>query len=277
MAARSYLYVPGDRPDRLAKAAARAGDAIIADLEDAVAPECKERALHEVLAWLDAERTSGRERWVRVNAGPRGLEEIAALRDSPGLHGVVLPKATLASVKSAAAALGEGRPVAALVESARGLLEAAALACVPGVSHLGIGEADLTAELGVTPSPDERELLPLRMQLVVASAAAALSPPTGPVSLDVRDLTGLRASTLALRAAGFGSRSAVHPDQVPVIEEVFTPTEHELAAARDVVASYEAALTAGTAVVVDAQGRFLDEAVVRAARRTVSLGERLSR
>jgi len=277
MAARSYLYVPGDRPDRLAKAAERAGDAIIADLEDAVAPRSKDLALREVLAWLTDGAPATRQVWVRVNAGPAGLEEIAALRDCPALHGIVLPKAELAGAVAATTSLGTDRPVAALVETARGLLEAPSLAAVPGISHLGIGEADLSAELSLTPSADQRELLPLRLQLVVASAAAALPPPTGPASLEVRDLTGLRASTLALRAAGFGSRSAVHPDQVPVIEEVFTPTAEELAAAREVVAAYDTALAEGTGVLVDARGRMVDEAVVRTARRTAELGDRLTR
>lgn len=270
MPARSFLYVPGDRPDRLGKATDRAGDAIIADLEDAVAPGAKDTALREVLAWLDG-GTGRAQVWVRVNAGPRGLDEIAALRECPGLHGVVLPKADLAGITAATAAAGS-RPVAALIESARGLLDAAALAAVPGVSHLGIGEADLAAELALRPSPDGRELLPLRLQVVVASAAAELPPPTGPVSVDVRDLAGLRSSTVALRAAGFGSRSAIHPDQVPVIEEVFTPTEAEVARAEEVVASYDAAIADGSGVIVDAQGRMVDEAVVRAARRTVELG-----
>ena len=277
LSARSYLYVPGDRPDRLEKAVERAGDAIIADLEDAVALPAKDVALREVVGWLAAADPTRRELWVRVNVGARGLEEIAALRELPALRGVLLPKATLESVRTVTAALGTGGCVAALVETARGLVEAAQLAAVPGVSHLGIGEADLTAELGVTPSADGRELLPLRMQIVVASAAAALPAPTGPVYLQVRDLEGLQASTQALRASGFGSRSAVHPDQVPVIEDVFTPTDAELATAREVVAAYDAALVAGTAVGVDAGGGFVDEAVVRAARRTVALGERLSR
>jgi citrate lyase subunit beta/citryl-CoA lyase len=290
MAARSYLYVPGDRPDRLEKAGGRAGDAIIADLEDAVVPDRKARALEEVRQWLAAEpaqreqggreqgcrQQGGREHWVRVNAGPRGLEEIAELRDCPALHGVLLPKADRAAVRAAVAATQGRLRVAALIESARGLLEVAPLAAEPGVSHLGIGEADLAADLSLQPSPDACELLPLRLQLVVASAAAALPPPTGPVWLDVRDLDGLRESCVALRRCGFGSRSAIHPDQVRVIEEVFTPTAQEVDAAQAVVRAHEAALAGGTGVVLDDRGRLVDEAVVRTARRTVEVAARLS-
>ena len=276
MPARSFLYVPGDRPDRLRKAEQRAGDAIIADLEDAVAPAAKAAALEEVRDWL-ATAGPGPELWVRVNPGPAGLAEIEALRDSPRLHGVVLPKADLTGVQAALAALGTGRALAPLIESARGLLDAPEVAAMSGVSHLGIGEADLCGELGITPSPDARELIPLRLQVVVASAAAGLPGPTGPVHLDVRDLDGLRASCDALRRQGFAARSAIHPDQVPVIEAAFTPTEQEVDEAQAVVTSYEKSLAEGTGVVLDARGRMVDEAVVRAARRTVALAERLRR
>jgi citrate lyase subunit beta/citryl-CoA lyase len=276
MSARSYLYVPGDRPDRLEKAADRAGDAILADLEDAVAPNAKARALEHVLQWLPA-APDGRELWVRVNAGPRGVEEIAALADVPSLHGVVLPKAELTSVREALSAMNGRRPVAALVESARGLLDAAAIAGEPGVSHLGVGEADLAAELSLQPSPDEREVLPLRLQIVVASAAGSLAPPTGPVWRDVRDLDGLRASTESLRRCGFGARSAIHPDQVGVIEEVFTPTADEVATAQRVMDRFDEAVASGTGVVLDERGQLLDEAVVRSARRTLELAARLNR
>jgi citrate lyase subunit beta / citryl-CoA lyase len=273
--ARSFLYAPGDRPDRLEKALSRAGDAVIADLEDAVVPAHKDRAREEVAALL-ATVLPGRAPavWVRVNSGARGVDDLAALGGSPGLSGVVLPKADRATVAAARSALPDDVALAALLETARGLLEAPDLARA-GVSHLGLGEADLAADLGLSPSPDARELWPLRMQVVVASAAAGIAPPTGPVHLDVRDLDGLRHSTQGLRRAGFGSRSAVHPGQVAVIEEVFTPTGAEVDAARAVVASYEASLASGAGVVVDERGRMVDEAVVRSSRRVVETAERL--
>jgi citrate lyase subunit beta/citryl-CoA lyase len=90
------------------------------------------------------------------------------------------------------------------------------------------------------------------------------------VHRDLRDVDGLRTSTEALRRLGFGARSAIHPAQVAVIEEVFTPTPAEVEAARAVVASYDASLAAGTGVVVDVQGRMVDEAVVRSARRLLA-------
>ena len=273
MSARSYLYVPGDRPDRLAKAADKAGDAVIADLEDAVAPARKELALETVLAWL-AELDPGTEAWVRVGAGPRAADELAALSTAPRLDGVVLAKASVAGADEADRLLPTGVPVAGLVETAATLLELPALARHPRVAHLGIGEADLAAELGIAPG-EPAVLGPLRVQLVVASAAAGLAAPTGPVHLDLRDLDGLRESTAALKRAGFGARSAVHPDQVAVIEEVLTPTADEVAAARETVAAWDAAVADGTGVAVDSRGRMVDEAVVRPARRVVATADRL--
>jgi citrate lyase subunit beta/citryl-CoA lyase len=274
VAARSYLYVPGDRPDRLEKAIFKAGDALIADLEDAVAPSRKEIALEAVTAWLAALPGVRPEIWVRIGAGPRAAEELAAVGSSPALTGVVLAKADLVSIAAADAVLPAGVAVAALVETAPALLELAQIAAHPRVRQLGVGEADLAAELGI--ARDELSVLgPVRAQLVIASAAAGLTAPTAPVYLDIRDPDGLRASTEALKRAGFGARSAIHPDQVAVIEEAFTPTAPEVERARTAVQAWDEAVAAGTGVALDAQGRMVDEAVVRLARRVVETADRL--
>jgi citrate lyase subunit beta/citryl-CoA lyase len=265
--ARSYLYVPGDRPDRLEKALSRAGDAVIADLEDAVAPARKAMALETVLAWLP-EVPAGVQAWVRVGA----VEELPALAACTRLDGVLLPKASVATVTEAAGLLPAGVAIGALVETAAGVLELPELA--RRVTQLGIGEADLAAELGIAPG-ELAVLGPIRAQLVVASAAAGINAPTAPVHLDVRDLDGLRTSTEALKRAGFGARSAIHPDQVPVIEAVFTPSPDEVARARAAVAAWDIALAEGVGVTVDESGRMVDEAVVRPARRLMALADRL--
>ena len=268
MTARSYLYVPGDRPDRLGKALDRAGDAIIVDLEDGVPPPRRDSARGIVAEWLATLSAPRPELWVRVNGGPRLADDLAAVAAGP-VTGVVVPKATRAELILADRALdGTAIRLVGLVETAAGLLEASQLAVSARVSHLAIGEADLAADLGM--SPDEREgLLPLRMQLVVASAAARLAPPTGPVDVNVRDLSGLAESSRSLRRIGFGARSAIHPDQVPVIEEAFTPSADEVSRARELIAAWDG----GTGVSAD--GRFVDEAVLRTARRVVELADRL--
>ena len=106
--------------------------------------------------------------------------------------------------------------------------------------------------------------------MVVASAAAGIDPPTGPVNTDFSDLDALREDTEALRRAGFGARSAIHPAQVPVINDVFTPTEDEVAEAAPAWSScFEASVARGDGACVDDRGRMVDEAVVRSARRVL--------
>lgn len=271
MSARSYLYVPGDRPDRLEKALAKAGDAVIADLEDAVASSRKDVALSTVTAWLAGLPTEGPEIWVRIGPGPRAQDELAAVSACTRLTGIILAKADLATLAAADLVLAGGLPIGALLETAGALLEVPEIARHPRVRQLGLGEADLAAELGIAPG-EAAVLGPVRAQVVIASAAAGITAPTGPVFLDVRDLEGLRDSTQALKRAGFGARSAIHPDQVAVIEDVFTPTADEVATARATVNNWDAA---GVGVALDERGRMIDEAVVRLARRVVQTADRL--
>lgn len=273
---RSWLYVPGDRPERFEKALA-AADAAILDLEDAVAVSMKDEARANVAAFLQTEFQGSA--WVRINSGPRMLEDASAVV-APALQGISVPKAespadihrldeVLTKAEQATGLTPGAIQLTLLVESAKGILNAAALASCPRVRSLGMGEADLTAELGVSPSEDGREMWAYRSQVIVASAAAGLVSPTAPVSTDFRDLDALRASTTALKRAGFGARGAIHPAQVPVINEVFTPTPEELERAKQIIEAYESATTAGTGVIVGPDGRMVDEAVIRAARRTL--------
>ncbi len=264
MEPRSFLYVPGDRPDRFAKAAASGADAIILDLEDGVAASAKDTAREAVAEWLAAEGNDcPAEVWVRINSGERAEGDLAAV----GRTRVLVPKAEVTALTRATATASA---VGALIETANGWLDCRAIAAVAGVERLSIGEADLTAELGIDPSADEHELWPLRMTVVAASAAAGIAAPTGPVSTAVRDLDGLRASTELLRRAGFAARACIHPDQVPIVNEVFTPTEEELARASALVARYDESLAAGSGVCIDESGRMIDEAVVRPARRLLA-------
>ena len=256
----AYLYVPGDRPERFAKAVASGAGAVILDLEDAVSVDAKADARAAVVAHLGA-TTTGPEQWVRINSGSLGLEDLDALRDLPGLHGVFAPKAT-------GTALGgvTGVEVCAMVESAAAVLDLPGILAHEAVTVLALGEVDLAADLGVVASADERELWPFRMQVVAASVAGGRRTPIGPVFTAVRDLDGLRAHTEGLRRAGFESRQAIHPDQVTVINEVMAPTAEEIDEAHALLALVAAA---GGGVCVDGAGRMIDEAVLRRARRTL--------
>lgn len=265
MSARSYLYVPADRADRLAKAPERGADALICDLEDGVAPQDKDVARKNLSAFL---ADAPAEVWVRVNSGGLMASDVRAIGIAP-VRGTVLPKADLAAVASLDAllvSLAVDAAIAPLVETASGVLELVELARAPRVLRMSIGEVDLASDLAMTPSDDGRELLPIRTLVVVASAAAGIDQPTAPISTDYRDLDAFRASTEGFARAGYGSRAAIHPAQVEIINDVFTPTADEVASARRLVDLFEAA---GGGACVDDEGRMVDEAVVRSARRVL--------
>lgn len=275
--ARSYLYVPGDRDEVLSKAPQRGADALVLDLEDAVAASRKKHAREAVAAFL-ASAGSGPELWVRVNSDR--IEEDLPAVTSPALKGIWVPKAEpslLRGVDSLLAAeeerigLAVGTfQVVALLETARGVLAAPDVAASPRVLRLGIGEADLAGELGIQPGPDREELALIRSQVVLASAAAGITSPVGPVETALRDADRLEQTTLRLLRQGFRARTAVHPRQLKTINEVFTPSQAEVAAARAVLDRLAEAERLGSGVATDADGRMLDRAVVRAAREVLS-------
>jgi citrate lyase subunit beta/citryl-CoA lyase len=134
--------------------------------------------------------------------------------------------------------------------------------------RLGLGEVDLAADLGVGLDEERTILNPLRLQVVVASAAAGISRPVAPTSTAFRDLYGFRRSAERLRQQGFRGRTAIHPGQIAVIHEVFTPSADEVTAAHDLLARFEGAQEGGH---VGNDGTFVDLAVVRNAREVLAL------
>ena len=278
--ARSWLYVPGNRRDFLDAAASRGADALIADLEDSVLPGDKETARATVSAWLPERSLPATALWLRLNSD---TAESDLQLVNGAVSGVVVPKAEPGLLEQVDGLLGQreqaqGIPagrfaVVPLIETARGLLSAQRLASMPRVAHLGLGEGDLCAELRLRPSDSREELAPLRMQVVLASAAAGIGAPIGPTSTDFRDLHALRASSEALLRAGFGARTAFHPAQVPVINQVFSPSPEEVAEARRLL---DAFTRPHSGVITDANGRMVDVAVVRSARELLGRAERTS-
>ncbi|MDE0657688.1 MAG: CoA ester lyase [Acidimicrobiaceae bacterium] len=261
---RTSLYVPGDTPERFDKALASGADAVICDLEDAVAEAAKPAAREAVAGWLRA--NSGAPVWVRVNNRPDLLDIDAAMirslvADGIGLAGVVVPKAD----PDACATDFGGCPVMALIESAEGVFKVYEVASVPGVVRLALGEADLAADMGMMPSPDGLEMWPIRTRVVVASVGVGLIAPCGPVFTDLDDAEGLAATSESLRRLGFGGRSVIHPKQVAAVNAAFTPTAEEVAHAEAVMAALEAATAEGRGVAL-LDGKFIDAAVIRQAR-----------
>lgn len=273
---RTYLYVPADQEDKLLKAGGARVDALILDLEDAVAADRKDTARSNLRTWFErTTRTRARELWVRVDAD--SVEEDLAVLPGHGRVGVVLPKAEPRTLHHLDDLLGRweervGAPrgsvrVLALLETAVGMASVEAVARAPRVHRLGLGEADLAAELGLVPGPERDEFAPLRMSVVLASAVARLPPPIGPVETAVRDMERLRESTRKLLRQGFRARTLLSPRQIPVIDEVFAPTEEEVRRAQAVLSALEAE---GVGAAMDEHGGFVDEAVARAAREVIS-------
>ncbi|NKY35561.1 CoA ester lyase [Nocardia speluncae] len=271
MTATTYLYVPGDVPQRFDKALRSGTDAVILDLEDAVAAARKDEARGLVAEWIANCDPDGIELWVRVNPGALQESDIRAVA-GPNLTGIWLPKVESARDLEAADRILTGcgagdAQLSALVETGTGLLAAPELARAPRLRFLQIGEVDLAADLGIEVDDSAEQLLFARSQVVVASAAAGIEPPVAAVSVNFTDLPAFEADTRRLRRLGFIGRACIHPKQLAPVRTVFTPTAEEVRHAEDVLNRLSAA-TSG--VGVDAHGHLIDEAVARSARRVLA-------
>ncbi|MGW0803922.1 HpcH/HpaI aldolase/citrate lyase family protein [Nonomuraea sp. NPDC002799] len=265
----TWLYVPGDRPERFAKAVASGADVVIIDLEDAVAPARKDEARANAVAYL-RERPAGARVHVRINdlAGERGRADLEAVGDLA--DAVRVPKVESAGTLDA---ITGAAPAYALLESAAGIVEARAVAAHPRVAGVALGEQDLAAELSIT---DEHAMNHLRLQVVLAAAAAGLPPVPMSVYPNIRDEEGLLASCVAGRAIGLFGRTAIHPRQIPAIRRAFRPTGEETARAAEIVEAAERAERSGIGAVALPDGRFADAPIVARARRTLALAKRLA-
>ncbi len=266
---RSWLYVPGNRPDRFDSAATSGADAVVIDLEDAVPPAAKDEARQAAADY--AASATGVALYVRINSprSPWARDDIAAVA-SLALAGIRVPKVEDAEeVRTLATLLydaGAPFPMHCLIESALGVERAYDICRAdPLVAGLALGEADLAADLGTT---DDDGLRYARSRCVVAARAAGLPPPVQSVYPNVQDLDGLRISCEQGRRLGFLGRSAIHPRQVPVINAAYTPSPAEVADAQMVIES--AQRREGEAFALP-DGRFVDPALVEQARRTLAL------
>jgi citrate lyase subunit beta/citryl-CoA lyase len=261
-AARTFLFVPGDRPERFPKAAASDADVVVLDLEDAVAPGAKSDALAHVVAWLGA----GNQGVVRVNgvATPTHNEEIAALRSANA--GIMLPKAEHARAVGQLASDLDGRPLVLLVETALGIENAYDICRIPGVTRAAFGSVDLAAQLGVD-SASQDAMRWARSRLVNASAAAGLPGPIDGVTTAVVDVEALAGDLASARTLGLTGKLCIHPRQVPAAHAALAPSAEEVERARRILA-LEAA---GGVSVLD--GEMIDAPVVARARRTLQYGD----
>lgn len=261
----SYLFVPGNRPERFGKALASGADCVILDLEDAVSPADKEIARAAVRTGLDPEYPVA----LRINsADSEWFEADLALCKLPGVAAVVLPKAgnvaDIARVRKAGAA-----SVLALVETAEGISNARALAEADGVTRLMFGSIDFSVDLGI--EGEDRELDYFRSQLVLASRLAGIAPPVDGVTTAIDDPVVLLAEAMRGKRFGFGAKLCIHPKQLATVHQAYLPSDEQVQWAMRVL---EAARTAnGGAVAVD--GKMVDRPVMVKAERVLQAASRL--
>jgi citrate lyase subunit beta / citryl-CoA lyase len=280
MRLRSLLFVPGDRPDRMKKAFAAGADAIILDLEDAVAPAAKAEARRHVAEFVHA--MGGHNIWVRVNPldsseCDRDLDAVVAQRP----HGIVLPKCEGGGdVDELARRLTERGNVSAQIlpvatETPAAIFGLGTYGGAKRLAGLTWGAEDLPAAIGATSSREEdggfTAPYEIARALCLFGAAAAGVAPIETVYPAFRDLNGLAAYAARARRDGFVGMMAIHPEQVAVINDAFTPSEAEVAHARAVIGAFEANPGAGA---LSLDGRMIDRPHLLQARRTLAaIGE----
>jgi citrate lyase subunit beta/citryl-CoA lyase len=255
-AAQSWLFVPGDRPERFSKAVGSGADVVILDLEDAVAPKAKPAARSHIVAWLNG----GGRAVVRVNAAASQWfdDDLAALAGAPGLLAVLLPKAESAEVVSEAV-IRAGVPVVALVESARGVLHAADIATA--AIRLAFGSLDFALDIAAD-HDDDGALLLARSTLVLASRAAGLAAPIDGVTIALDDPAVTSRAALRSRQLGFGGKLCIHPSQVASVQAAFRPSPEQVAWAREIIAAYG---DGAVGAVRSTRGELIDVPVLRQA------------
>jgi citrate lyase subunit beta/citryl-CoA lyase len=280
MKLRSLLFVPGDRPDRMAKAAASGADAVILDLEDSVAPAAKGEARRQVAAFLHANATA--PLWVRISP----LDTAESERDLAAVlpahpDGIVLPKAeggaSVAELARRLTAAGNAMAhiLAIATETPAAIFQLGSYRGVKRLAGLTWGAEDLPAAIGAATSREaDGSYTPpyeLARSLCLFGAAAAGVAPIETVYPDFRDLKGLAAYAARARRDGFTGMMAIHPAQVPVINAAFTPSEAEVAHARAIVAAFADNPGAG---VLSLDGRMIDRPHLVQAQRILAAAGR---
>lgn len=270
MLLRSLLFAPATKPDRFARAMASGADAVVFDLEDSVEASRKADARNALSAFLSHRTDAITLRLVRINAfGSPWLEDDLACVESLTIDGVVLPKAETPAAVEEVARRVASLPFFPLLETARGILNALSIASVAAtVPALLFGAEDLTAEVGVPRTVDGEELLFARSQVILA-ATAARAEAIDAVFTDIGATDDLRRDARRARALGFGGKMAIHPDQVSVINEVFSPSDDEIDRARRIVDASDAATVRGEGV-LRLDDRMVDAPVVLRARRVLA-------
>jgi len=243
----TYLFAPGNRPQRFAKALASEADAIILDLEDSVAPAGKGAARNEIVRWLESLNDTTNV-LVRINdrQSPWFEDDLVLLRDCK-IRCVMLPKTeSVDDIQAALAVMPDDSLVVPLIETARGVQNVNAIAGAAGVKRLAFGTIDYAVDMHL--SGDERGLIYPASQIAMASRCAGIAPPIAGVTLAIDDTIALLVDLGFARSLGFGAKMCIHPTQVTTVRKAMMPTASELDWARRVV---EAAADGPGAVLVN--------------------------
>jgi len=282
VALRSFLFAPGNHARRVEKALTLSADAVILDLEDAVAISEK-TATREFVVRAFGEPRPGKL-YVRVNAYSTEwcYADIVSIA-RPGLDGIILPKVESADqLRSTDWLLANlererGLPIGGIdllpiIETALGMSNIGAIAGSGSrTKRLAFGAGDYTLDLGMMWSRDEVELLPARSAVVMASRAAGIEPPIDTVWADLRDAEGFAHSAEHAAALGFQGKMCIHPDQIAIANAAFSPSEQQLAWAKRVVAAFDEAERKGLAS-IQLDGQFIDYPIVQRARQVIARG-----
>lgn len=278
---RTYLFTPGNHPRRVEKALQLDADVVILDLEDAVAIAEKVATRDLVKEILTRPRSGGA--FVRVNAYDTTYcyGDICAVVGE-GLDGIMLPKLeSVEDLKSVDWLISNlererGLEIGAIdllpiIETAKGAANLRAMVQAGSrVKRFAFGAGDYTRDLGMEWSMAEDELLPIRSEMVLASRLGGLEPPLDTVYIHIKEHEAFRASCETVRGLGFQGKMCIHPDQVPVTNDVFTPTPDIIAWSEKIVTEFEKAEAEGLAS-IQIDGYFVDYPIVEKAQRTVDM------
>ncbi len=277
---RSRIYLPGNRPRMIQKGPHLGADAVILDLEDSVSPEEKDAARILVARAIETLNFGASEVMVRINpihAG--GLVDLPVIL-AAGPDSIVVPKCECRDdVLAVEAAVNENAPpnpvaILPMIETAKGILNVYEVASAsPMVDAITFGGEDFTQDIGATRTKEGKEIFWGRSMLVIAAKAAGVQA-LDTVFSDLKDEEGLRRDTREIKEMGFDGRAAVHPAQIEIIHDVFTPSEKEIQHALDVIRAAEKARQEGSGVAV-VKGKMIDKPIIQRAEKIMRIAERL--
>ena len=283
---RSFLFAPGNHPRRVEKALSLDADAAILDLEDACPIAAKTATRTVVVAACQRPRKC--LGYVRVNATSTefGYGDIVAVVQR-GVDGIILPKLETADeIRAVDWVISNlekerGQPVGVfdvipIIETGKGMANIRAItAAGTRVKRIAFGAGDFTLDMNIEWSRTETELLPYRSECVLASRAAGIEAPIDTVWVDLKDPEGFTNSTRHIKGLGFQGKMCIHPDQVPIVNEILSPSAADVEWSRKVVQAFEAAEKTGSAS-IQLEGKFIDYPIVYRARRVLETMQRIA-